>query len=94
MEDILDLLHFSGKFCNNCVSYFLKIIKNQCLHYEFSVGRGNVFGQGTFLNKSFAKKWDISYVGYSSTGHIPVYWRNIVGQVIDWNGQTCLGVKK
>ena len=94
MEDILDHIHFSGKFCNNCVSNSLKIIKNQCLPYKFSVGSGNVFGQATFLNKSFAKKWDISYVGYSSTGHIPVYWRNIVGQVIDWNGQTCLGVKK
>ena len=61
---------------------------------NFSVGRGNAFGKNTILNKTFAKKWDIYYVAYSSYGGYMTFWRDIIvqetGVDYKWYYPTCL----
>ena len=62
--------------------------------FEFSVGRGNAFGQNTILNKTFYKKRDIYYVAYASFGHYMTYLRDIIvqasGDDYKWYYPTCL----
>ena len=87
MEDFLGDIYSGWKHCHNHVSnekmkpdlqsIGISLLNILQLKNCFSVGRGDVYGRDTFLNKQFTKRWDIYYVGYACFGQHLMNWRNI-----------------